>query len=163
MQLKSSAKPNDIDGPIPDGSSPSDQIILALSPNGRAMMVRDMELIRKILLEVEARKSLEPTTVKIAGIEPLVLHRHVEMLFRGGFLEARNVVGIHDNTGVDKIFVKDLTWDGHEFIGALKNEGVWNKIKQTFSADELATFPFAVLKTIGVGLLTAYAKQKVGL
>ena len=85
------------------------------------------------------------------------------MLYRAGFLEAPGPISTYDNTGVIKVFVRDLSWEGHDFVNALKNEGIWNKIKQTYSPEELASLPLEVLKSVGIGLLTVWAKQKIGL
>jgi hypothetical protein len=43
-------------------------------------MTRDMELIRKILLEIQSRKDLEPREVKIEGYNDVILGRHIELL-----------------------------------------------------------------------------------
>ena len=126
-------------------------------------MIRDMDLIRKILLTVEARPDAIPEAVKMDDVDALTLHRHVEMLYRAGFLEAHSPFSIYDQTGVVKVFVRDLTWNGHDFLSAIKNDGVWSKIKQSFSAQELASLPFDVLKSVGISLVGAWAKQKIGL
>lgn len=126
------------------------------------MMTRDMELIRQILLQIEARKDLSLKPVEIDGADPVILGRHVEMLYQAGFIEGPKPISAL-STGMPYIIVRDLSWSGHDFISALKNEGVWNKIKQSYSPEQLASFPLEVIKTIGVGLLTAWAKQQVGL
>src|ERR1035437_8601270 len=48
---------------------------------------RDMELVRRILLAVQAKSSLEPELIIIDGLDDAVVGRHVEMLFDAGFLE----------------------------------------------------------------------------
>ncbi|ESY64348.1 hypothetical protein X743_31260 [Mesorhizobium sp. LNHC252B00] len=57
--------------------------------------------------------------------------------------------------------MKDLSWEGRDFLAALQNKGVWNQIKQSFSAAELAGLPLSVVKDLG--LLKECAKSKVGL
>jgi hypothetical protein len=86
----------------------------------------------------------------------------MEMLYEAGFFNGPPPVSIHDS-GLPKIAVRDLSWEGHDFVSALRNEGVWNKIKKSFSPDELASLPFDALKGIGIALVTAWAKQKVGI
>ncbi|MER8753034.1 DUF2513 domain-containing protein [Mesorhizobium sp. M1050] len=61
------------------------------------------------------------------------------------------------------VFMKDLSWEGRDFLAALQNKGVWNQIKQSFSAAELAGLPLSVVKDLGLGLLKECAKSKVGL
>ncbi len=50
-----------------------------------------------------------------------------------------------------------------DFVSAIKNDGIWSKIKQTFSADQLADLPLDVIKSIGIDFLAAWAKGKMGL
>ena len=68
----------------------------------------------------------------------------------------------HIPLATGEISIKDLTWQGHDFA-ALLNDGVWSRIKQKFSAEELAVMPLSIVKTLGLGLLEALAKQTMGL
>jgi hypothetical protein len=43
--------------------------------------------------------------------------------------------------------VKALTWEGHEFLDATKNETVWNKTKQLI-ADKGGSISIEVLKAL---------------
>ena len=69
---------------------------------------------------VEAREDASPESIQINDVDRLTLHRHVEMLFRAGLLEAPNPISIYDDTGVAKVFVRDLSWDGHGFLAVRK-------------------------------------------
>lgn len=51
-----------------------------------------------------------------------------------------------------------LTYEGHEFIEALKNDDVWKKLKSDFKKSALSTI-MDVSKT----LMTEYLKQKLRL
>jgi hypothetical protein len=139
-------------------------VIIALNPNGRVLMTRNMELIRQILLEIKARRTTNPASLEIAGADRAVVFRHIEMLHQQGLIDIQGNIHRSSATGeIDQILVKDMTWDGHDFIGVLENEGVWNKIKQSFTPDELVGMTLTTMKTIGIGLLTEWAKSKVGL
>ena len=64
---------------------------------------------------------------------PVVL-RHIEMMAQANLVEGR----AHRNSrggGGDIFLVTDLTWDGHDFLAALRNNTVWGRMKQTFAAD----------------------------
>ena len=137
------------------------KIVIALNPAGIAAMTRDMELIRRILLEINSRKDVEPREVVLDGVNRAKLLRHVEMLCRIQFVETQ---GNSDGIGeLDQIFVTDMSWEGHDFLAILENEGVWNKIKGSISPSKLATMPLDVIKTVGVALLTKWAMGEVGL
>jgi hypothetical protein len=56
-----------------------------------------------------------------------------------------------------------MSWAGHDFVAVLENDTVWSKIKASYSAAQLAALPLEVIKTVGVGLLETWAKQKAGL
>jgi hypothetical protein len=135
--------------------------IIALDPNGRAMMTRDMDLIRRILLEIQARKDLGPFQIKFDNVDVVALSRHLEMLVDAGLVEG--IVSKSLNRGFPVVAVTDLSWAGHEFISALENDSVWAKIKESFSPAQLAAMPLAAMQQVGVGLAVAWAKQKVGL
>ena len=59
--------------------------------------------------------------------------------------------------------VTDMSWAGHDFLAALENKDVWSKLKQTFSAEQLASLPLDVIKGVGTGLLLHWAKGQAGL
>jgi DNA-binding transcriptional ArsR family regulator len=66
-------------------------VIIALNPNGRAIMTRDMELIRKIFAEIKSWDDARLHSVDIPGVSDAVLQRHLEMLMEGGLIEAQPV------------------------------------------------------------------------
>jgi hypothetical protein len=143
------------------GHDEESAIIVALNPHGKAIMTRNMELIRKIVLEVQARKDLKRRAIKIDGVDEPILARHVEMLFGAGLLEG--TISDDIGRGYPTILVYDLSMDGHDFAAVIANESVWAKVKQSLSPSDLVTVPLRIIKDVGVGLLGEYVKQKVGL
>jgi hypothetical protein len=135
-------------------------VTITLAPNARVLMTRDMELIRKILLEIQSRKDLEPREVKIEGYNDVILGRHIELLFTAGIIEGLESRQISNTS---RIVVTDMSWAGHDFIGAIENKSVWNKITQSFSATEVARMPLSVLADVAIELLKGWAKKQVGL
>jgi hypothetical protein len=138
--------------------------VIALDPNARVLMKRDMEVIRRILLQVQQRTDLAPKPIEIEGVDPIVVGRHVEMLYREGMRDGpRPVQSLRRDSEPPFILVKDLSFAGHDFIAALENDSVWSAIKKRFSAAELAGIPLSVIKDVGMGLLKEWAKSKAGL
>jgi hypothetical protein len=139
------------------------RIIIALNPNGRALMKRDMELIRKILLEIESWKDTTPKIVDLDGYDSIIIGRHVELLYEANLIDSLKPF----ESGLDHdpatIFIKDLSWSGHEFIDVLKNQSVWGKLNENFSVEELAGLPLSVLQNVGMALFNEWAKRRVGL
>lgn len=122
---------------------------------------RDMELVRRILLAVQAKTDLEPERIVIDGEDDLVVSRHIEMLFDNGYLEGIEHTSLNDR--YRGIFVKDLSWDGHEFIGAIGKDAIWQKLKDNLAPGELTTLSLKAIKDASIAAATAYIKGKIGL
>jgi hypothetical protein len=54
-----------------------------------------------------------------------------------------------------------LTWDGHEFLEASRNEGLWTKAKH--AAGSTGGMALGVLKSVLIDLATHAAKKAAGL
>ena len=125
-------------------------------------MQRDMDLIRRILLTVRDKQNLDLEPIKIDGVADIILGRHVEMLFQEGFLE-----GIEYGTTLASQYrnylVKDLSWDGHEFIGAVSKDELWQKLKAGIGPVELASQSLKAIKDAAIAVATTYLKGKLGL
>ena len=108
-------------------------------------MKRDMDLARKILFEIEACEDpLGPTDdLKIDGYSDQVVSYHVKILAEAGLLEAEDV----SEMGTDgfRVWAKSLTWQGHEFIEAARDETHWRKTKKLVS-EKGGGLMFEVLK-----------------
>jgi DNA-binding MarR family transcriptional regulator len=84
-------------------------------------MKRDMEIVRKILEEVESfpyrpSKFIHP---EIEGYTPEQIDYHIEILEEANLLVA--------SRATRRIIPIRLTWDGHEFLEATRNETAWKK------------------------------------
>jgi hypothetical protein len=115
-------------------------------------MQRDMDLVRKIMLEVQSRGDVFPRTVKIDDVDDEMLGRHVEMLFDAGFLDGSKMQSVSRSYHI--VLVTDLSWEGHDFIDAISKDGVWQKLKETFSPAEISTMPLKVIKDASIAWFT---------
>jgi DNA-binding HxlR family transcriptional regulator len=131
--------------------------MIALDGHGRAIVTRDMELVRQILLAIKARQTTELTTIELPDVQQNVLNRHLELLSEAHLIDAK----VHPSGKL--VLVKDMTWAGHDFLSALDNDNVWSKMKKTFTPSELAGMAFATLKSVGSDLLTEWTKAKIGM
>ena len=89
-------------------------------------MKRDLDLIRKIIIYIEAKPddhNLDP--VEIAGYSRETVSYHLGLLADAGYVEAVNFGGEDQQAW----FVKTLTWEGHNFADLLKSESLWNQAK----------------------------------
>jgi hypothetical protein len=122
-------------------------------------MKRDMDLVRTILLKVEADLKFDGTMHPARAAE-LGIEGHSEgeiayncaQLVEAGFLTGNTKMAIQ---GV--VMVGKLTWEGHEFLDAVRDPDIWRKTKER--AKTVTTVGFAFLWEIA----KAEIKTKLGL
>lgn len=85
-------------------------------------MRRDMGLIRRILMAVEAwPPGYHAEEIEIEERDPIEVTDHVMLAVEAGLLEAINVSSLDSRA----FLVQRLTWDGHDFLDAARDESVW--------------------------------------
>lgn len=117
-------------------------------------MKRDMDLARRILLEIEEYDSARAPGIEFDGYTAEQIGYHIGLLGEAGLLD---VIDTSSMNGISFIPYK-LTWDGHEFLDAARDEGRWNKAMQTIK-EKTGTVTFGVL----VAYLIALTKEALGI
>jgi len=105
-------------------------------------MKRDMDLIRLLLLDFEGEEE-----VGLSNYTEEQLSYHIYLLIDGG-LAVGNVSWANGSDGNPQIIASSiarLTWEGHEFLDAARNETIWKKTTGTVTKAGGA-FTFAILK-----------------
>ena len=103
-------------------------------------MKRDMDLVRRILLAMEARPQAEAGyPLKVDGCEAERVNYHVLLLQEAGLITAID-------TGLQWLPV-DLTWKGHEFLDAARDERRWRRAASIVERQKGAV-PFQVLEDL---------------
>jgi hypothetical protein len=115
-------------------------------------MKRDMDLVRNILLQIEGDGKI----LSIEGYEKDVILKHLELLEEAGLIKASFLRA--NQVGVVSAHVERLTWSGHEFLDAARNDTLWNKAKGIVG-EKAGTVSFAILQI----LLVQLAKSALGL
>jgi hypothetical protein len=113
-------------------------------------MKRDMELIRSILLEVEAKadaNSTFPMQMHIPGRDRGEISYHVGLLKEAGLLKAVNHSGDDQNDWM----AQGLTWPGHEFLDTIRDETVWGKTKEQLGS-KVASVSLAMLQEVAAAI-----------
>ena len=121
-------------------------------------MQRDMNLIRDILLAVEASDE-DPRgmiDLDIPGRSKKEVAYHVQLLGEAGLLDVRKL----STMGTDGFDCrpKSLTWPGHDFLDAIRDDGIWSGVLDKLKAVGGAT-TLEVVKTIAISI----AKEKLGI
>lgn len=87
-------------------------------------MKRDMDLIRMVMLEAE--KTKDPNELidpKFEGHNETEISYHIALLDDAGLLHGQDRSAI----GIFRWSAGTLTWEGHEFVEAIRDDGVWQE------------------------------------
>jgi hypothetical protein len=115
-------------------------------------MTRDMDLIRLILLELEQHQNPNrQVNIRAKGYSPEQISYHVKLLAEANLIEASDVSGY----GSFNWLPTSLTWSGHEFLDATRNESVWHKLKAQLK-DRGMTLPFELVQQLALKIAASY-------
>jgi hypothetical protein len=119
---------------------------------------RDMDLVREILLKVEATPPQElGGKFRMPSQNGPIVMEHLAMLIDEGFLDGKALRADQSNAPVT-VVVTRLTWKGHDFLDAARDDNNWHKAKRTI-AEKGGSFTMEIL----VELLKSFAKAQLGL
>jgi hypothetical protein len=107
-------------------------------------MKRDMDLIRLLLLRSEGDEEAAQLVEKYEVPERAY---HVALLQQAGFVDADITCDEHGQP--NGAIVRGLTWQGHEFLDAMRDDTVWKKAKNKMikpGVSWTASLLFEVLK-----------------
>ncbi len=114
-------------------------------------MKRDMSLIRLILLDQEAEHEAD-----LSGFSEDQIVYHCALLIEAGLLHGSV---LRDGEGKARgAAIISLTWAGHDFLDAARNESAWNKTKQ-ITKEKGVSLSFELFKE----LLSSILRQQIGL
>ena len=113
-----------------------------------------MDLVRKILFQIEMQKPFERIQIKIDDYNMQEIAYHCEMLYEEGYIKDYYGITCDNFDGVLKFWVQDLTWEGHELLEAIRQDTIWNRTKQTIREKGLS-MAIGTTKTISIAFITA--------
>ena len=123
-------------------------------------MKRDMELVSKILFEIE-NADLQSGWISdfhIEGYSEAEVTYHIMIMAKEGLIEAQNLSSMD---GIDWKPVS-LTWQGHEFLDSIRNDDVWSGLKDKFGS-QLSTLPLQAISAVAIEMAKKWALGKLGL
>jgi hypothetical protein len=118
-------------------------------------MKRDFDLIRSILLQVEAcngGKLIRSLDVDEA-IPNTTLAEHIVLLIEAGLIDGKVL-----DYDAPAFIIQRMTWAGHDFLDAMRDDTIWRKAKDTI----LKPVGGVALDVLKQWLITE-AKTKLGL
>lgn len=117
-------------------------------------MKRDWDLIREVLMEVEA---INPAGLEDLRFGPLRQSENAAkdtqavLLWKAGFIEGVDASSIDRG---DSVIAQGLTWQGHELLDTLRSKPVWEKIKST-AKDKGIELTFDAVLALGKSAIEA--------
>ena len=90
-------------------------------------MQRDMDLIRQVLLAAEAG----PPYPAIEAYPPQAVRYHQMLAIDAGLLQGQHRKYMENTTDIpDVVMVQGVTWQGHDFLAAIRDDNGWVKLKK---------------------------------
>lgn len=117
-------------------------------------MKRDWDVIREVLIEIEALSEQERNTFDYCIGDDPAKGDHALLLWKAGFIEAIDV----GTTAGPAILSPELTWQGHDLLDTLRSKAVWERIKTT-AKEKGIELTFDAVKAIGKIALDYVLKQ----
>jgi len=126
-------------------------------------MTRDMDLVRGLLLKLEAHSLPPGATDTLTGHEPEVsvegysseqITFHLELLREAGFIESP---GSQPMQGVT---FRKLSWAGFDFLDSVRSPEVWKKTKQGVEA--AGGFTIDLVKDLAKGFVKKQIEDRTG-
>ncbi|MFH1743623.1 MAG: DUF2513 domain-containing protein [bacterium] len=114
-------------------------------------MKRNMDLVRAILLAIEAEPSgFAPQKLVIPGHTDEEIGYHVYLMVEAGLLEGE--VTTHNQSASPSALASHMTWEGHEFLDASRDLTRWERAKEI--ADKVGGVTYDMLVQILVKVMS---------
>lgn len=103
-------------------------------------MDRDMDVIRKIVLALKTtEEGVEVSSAE--GLSDSIFNYNANLLLEARLAEGRKLESGYPPT-ISQVDLWKLTWAGHDFADAIKDEAIWHKAKEKFIKPGVSfTFP----------------------
>ena len=90
-----------------------------------------MDVIRELLLFIENDEG----TLYIQDFEDVEFADENQTIYHLQLLiEADYIIGFHEKDAGGRVYIlaiERLTWQGHEFLDAIRDKSIWDKVKKT--------------------------------
>lgn len=103
-------------------------------------MKRDLDLVRKILFVMEEMDETliwQPDELEIENYSEEQIEYHLHLMAQAGLLHAQTVSEESQFANMTETSTRiksfSISWNGHEFLSATRDETRWKKAKETIS------------------------------
>lgn len=126
-----------------------------------APVQNNLEITRQILELVRDKESLEATPIELPEFDQAVVMRHAQRLIDDGMADGN--YSLMSGVSFPFVYISDLTTDGHNFLSALEQEDIWNRLTTSLSPKEIASLSFKELGGLAKEIVLKAARKKLGL
>ncbi|MCR6654675.1 MAG: DUF2513 domain-containing protein [Opitutus sp.] len=111
-------------------------------------MKRDLEIIRTIILNVEADKYQYGDYIRVEGVDPTICAHHVALILDAGLAEGRVIKSV--SYGIVHGQIDRLTNSGHDFCEGIRQDTIWTKVRERIIKPGAAYTISAVVEMVRV-------------
>lgn len=112
-----------------------------------ANLKRDMELIRKIALLIEAEpSSYAPSNIEIEGYTASQIGYHCFLMVDSGLAEGHDMTCLGDDSRVFSL--TGLTSAGHDFVESASNQLIWDEVRAEIKQKGFASVSIDMFKKL---------------
>jgi len=126
-------------------------------------MRRDMDLVRELLLRLEAIPIQAGSAAMLSlNRPPLVLDGDDvdKIAYNLRLITDARFLNLTRSQGADTIGILGLTWEGHEFLDTVRDPEIWRKTKE--EAKKAGGFTVGLLADLATGLIKTQIEKHTG-
>lgn len=120
-------------------------------------MKRNWDTIREILVRIE-EMAPDESPLQLDAFQDdraAEISYHMELLLEAGLVKGRMIRLL--DPGPANFFASRLTWQGHEWLAAVRSDTVWQKAKKSFVSSGMA-MTFDLVKSVAGDIAAASIK-----
>lgn len=125
-------------------------------------MKRDLDLVRSILIYVEKAEGEVDAEDLVTDDWPFeIVAYHVRLMAHHGLVDLSD--DVRDMNGETlSLVVSGLTWDGQDYLDAIRDPKVWAKVKKTVK-EAVGSTTLEVVKQTGALVAMSMVKASLGM
>ncbi|HCB75748.1 MAG TPA: hypothetical protein DEP91_06180 [Sphingomonas bacterium] len=116
-----------------------------------------MSLIRDILLDIEALETPSSKVYFLEGADQTFFNHNMELMLDKGLIEAKR----WDTYQSKNFAMVRLTWEGADFLDAVRDPEVWRKTQEGVKA--VGSFSFDLMKALAKGFVQKQIEKQTGI
>ena len=122
-------------------------------------MKRDMELIRKILFKIEEEYvSTALVNLRIDSYEKEQIAHHCKLIYEANLIDDYSEK--YASNDLYLYSVGALTWEGHDFLDQIRQDTIWNKIKNVITRKGLPV-SIDIIKSIATSIISSMTQSAI--